>query len=509
MTITSFYFLLFIVIGAAIYYAIPRKLQWMWLLVLSLVFYYLAAVPYTIIYLVAVTAVAYISSRLSEKYGAYSKGPASVFLTIAIIFTILLWFVIKGNGLWGPPIIRLMGDGVSLPTFTAALGMGYYTLQIVGYIVDCYWGNVEVQKNPLKLFLFVCYFPQLTSGPISRYADLSSIYEGRQIDYKNITFGAQRILWGFVKKLVLAERVGIIANGIIGNPDTFHGVYTWIALLLQPIELYADFSGCVDIVLGVSEIFGIVLPENFRNPFFSRTSQEFWQRWHITLGGWAKDYVMYPLLQTTAMVKLGKALRKRFGKPAGKAIHSSIGTLALWLVMGIWHGGYRHLVGVSMWYWIILMIGKFTEEPFKKLTSKLHMKTESAGWHVFQSVRTYLIYAAGLSFFFCGISDGFRLLYDAGRVIFEKGYANPWVLYDQSILSLGITFTDLNIILICVLLLLVVALLREKYGYARNIIAEQPFAIRWIIWILLILLVVVYGKYGADYDAAVFIYQGF
>lgn len=517
MTITSFEFLLLIVSGAIVYYAFPKALQWVELLIISLIFYCFAAVPYTIIYMIISTLIAYgVTVWMDRERKSENQKKKWIFplVMISLIINICLWVVFKGKNLW-IYLLLVFGkynpqiEAISNMHLVAALGMGYYTLQIMGYIIDCYWGNVKPQKNLLKLFLFVIYFPQLMTGPISRYADLTALYEKHKFSYINLSFGAQRILWGFVKKLVLAEKVGIIVSGITGNPDTYTGFYSWIVIFLYPIQMYADFSGCMDIILGVSELYDIHLAENFNNPFFSRTSQEFWQRWHITLGTWAKDYVLYPLLKSKVMIKLGKIVKKKFGKKTGKFIVSSMGMLVLWMVMGIWHGGLRYIVGVSLWYWIILMMGELTASGLKKMTENLKMMTSSFGWYFFQSIRTFLIYAVGATFFNVGVLKGIALLQDAWRVISIKDYANPWIFFDGSILDLGVTYRDINIIIVVIVILLVVGILREKYGYARLWIMEQSFLFRWSIWIGLFLLLLIYGEYGPDYSAAEFIYQGF
>lgn len=519
MTITSFEFLLLVLIGAIIYYIIPKSWQWVELLVLSLVFYYFTATPYTIVYLFISTAIAYTSTLWVEnrrtKENVNVKA-VSIVTGFAIFLNVLIWFVLKGKDIWAFFLLRFHSyhfvpaiDSVLNMQLIGALGMGYYTVQVIGYMVDCYWENIKPQKNFFKLFLFVSYFPQLTTGPISRYADLEVLFDKHSFKYENLTYGAQRILWGFVKKLVLAERVGIIVSGITGNLEVYTGFYTWIAILLYPIQMYADFSGCMDIILGVSEIFDIKLAENFRNPFFARTTQEFWQRWHITLGTWAKDYVLYPLLKSKFMVKFGKLTKKKFGKKIGKFLATSLGMLVLWLVMGIWHGGMRYIVGVSLWYWIILILGEFFGPFFQKITEKLEIKTQSFSWHLFQSIRTYIIYAIGATFFLMGISGGVNLLKEALKVLVVDGVANPWIFFDESILTLGVSWMDINIIIFVCLLLLVVGILREKYGYARIWVSEQGIVFRWLIWITLFVLVLVYGKYGPGYDASEFIYQGF
>ena len=518
MTITSFWFLIFVVLGVLIYYVIPKKLQWLELLFLSVLFYWFAATPYTIVYLIAVTVIAYTATLLSagarQKENGLKKSWAITGTAIAAI--LVIWLVIKGRGLWYPVLAKILTalkpsfmEGINGFQPVAALGMGYFTLQIVGYVIDCYWENEEPQKNPLKLFLFVGWFPQLTTGPISRYGQLKTLFEGHAFRYENICMGAQRILWGFFKKLVIAERLGILVSGINGDFTQFHGVWSWVLLLIYPLQMYTDFSGCMDIVIGVSELFDIRLAENFNNPFFARSSQEFWQRWHITLGTWAKDYVLYPLLKWGPMIRFGKVTRKKCGKKWGKFLKNCVGMLCLWMVMGIWHGGYRYILGVSLWYWVILMLGNLLTPWFVKVTAKLGMKVESFSWHLFQSARTYLIYAVGAVFFLRGVFGGADLLKDCFRVLFVRGYANPWVLFDGTVVNTGITWRDLNLILIGIVLMIVVAILREKYGYARIWAARQGVVFRWLVWCLLFVIVLIYGMYGSGYEASAFIYQGF
>lgn len=518
MSITSFWFLVLILTGTIVYYIIPKKLQWMELLLLSLVFYYFAASPRTIVYLATFTAVAYFSTLLMQKYRSRNRDSKVPFrlVIVSVVFIILIWFAVKGRELWEPiadgvisrisPEYAERLDGMQI---TAALGMGYFTLQILGYIIDCYWENIEPQRNPLKLFLFLVYFPQLTTGPISRYGKLTALFEQHKFNYDRICMGAQRILWGFMKKIVIAERVGTIVSGILANPADYHGFYSWIAVLIYPIQMYADFSGCMDIVLGVSELFGITLAENFNNPFFARTSQEFWQRWHITLGTWAKDYVLYPLLKSAPMVRFGKSARKKFGKTKGGFLQNCVGMFCLWMVMGIWHGGYKYIVGVSLWYWIILMLGNLTSPFFAKMTEKLGMKVESFSWHLFQSMRTYVIYAIGATFFMHGIKGGLELLRDCIRVFLFSKNANPWIFFDGSIWGLGVKYYDIIIIMIGAVCLLLVGILRERYGYARIWMQQQTFVFRWFIWLSLFAFILIFGQYGPGYSAAEFIYQGF
>lgn len=517
MTITSFHFLVFVTIAVAIYYLVPKAWQWIVLLMMSLLFYHYAARTKTIVFLLISTLTVYVCTmwmdRIKRNKGSSSKG-VTVLAATAVAVNIILWFIFKGYEYWAAAIMGIEHfrstplSGLLDIELVSALGMGYYTFQVVGYVLDCAWGIVKPQRNPFKLFLFVCFFPQLTTGPISQYSQLETLYQKHNISYLNITHGAQRVLWGFFKKLVLADRVGIIVSGITSNPDVYNGFYAWIAILLYPIQMYADFSGCVDIVIGVAEMFGIKLAENFRNPFFSRTVQEFWQRWHITLGAWAKNYVLYPLMKSRPMLKFGQFTRKKFGKSLGKKIATAVSLIAPWFVIGIWHGGFRFIVGVTLWNWTILTLGELLSPIFHKITRALNFKTDSFSWHFFQSARTYVIYAMGITFFAEGVGKGWLLLKSAAKVITGET-ANPWIFFDGSILNLGIAWQDITLIIAAVILLIIVGILSEKHGYARNWMDKQGFLFRWSVWVILFLIVLVYGKYGPEYQAGDFIYQRF
>lgn len=514
MTITSFEYITLIAIGTIIYYIFPKKWQWIELVILSMVFYYLSVKePATILFPIFSTITAYLATsspllKLSKK-----SGMEFIVVITSITLNLVLWFVLKGSDIYTTLGNHLLANttrgSVTAINIPAALGMSYYTAQVISYILDCHWKTAKPQKNPLKLFLFITFFPQLTTGPISKYQELTSLYEGHKFSYNGIALGTQRILWGFFKKLVLAERLGIVVHGIYAAPDVYTGIYLWIAALLYPIQIYADFSGCVDICIGTAELFGVKMPENFNNPLFSRSSEEFWRRWHITLGRWAKDYIFYPFLKTKTMAQFGQKMKKKFGKRIGKLIPMTIAMLFVWLTMGTWHGGFRYIVGVSLWYWFIIMLGEWCKPFLEKINKLLSIPTESFSWNLFQSIRTYLILTFGSIFFSAeSLKNGIQNAKAFLSVPFNHSM-NPWILFDGSILNLGITERDIHIIVISVIILLIAGIIREKYGHARIWIQQQWVLFRWSIWIFLFVMILVFGKYGTDYNAAEFIYRGF
>lgn len=517
MTVTSVFFLLFLACGLVVYYFTPGKVQWVVLLLMSLIYYVFAATGYTFMYLVGSALLAYVSTNLMENESVRNRTKGRKYIAAAtaaaIVGNILIWFFLKGSSFWitGSTLINMVFPGfpvLSALPLASAIGMGYYTAQVIGYILDCYWGTCRAQKNPLKLLLFVCFFPQLTVGPISRYSQMQQLYEGHQISYDNLCLGCQRILWGFFKKLVISDRVGVVVSGIWADTGTYNGFWIWVALLLYPLQIYTDFSGCMDIILGSAEIFDIHLPENFNNPFFARTCQEFWQRWHITLGTWAKDYVYYPVLKSKWIIAIGKWSKKRFSKRTAKLIPWMTGMGILWFVMGFWHGSVQHIIGVSAWYWVILVLGEVCLPAGRKLIQWLQINTENFSWHLFQSIRTYTLYAVGALLF---SANGLREAFSHYKMLLTSlQNLNPWIFFDGSILGLtGGSYLDINIMIVGVICLFIVGGLRERYGYARSWMQKQNLVFRWGIWILLFVVVLIYGSYGPGYDASIFIYEGF
>ncbi len=513
ITITSLGFIVFILAVVLVYYITPHKIQWISLLLLSITFYCLAAEPYSIIFIILSTAIIYFSALYAEEHR--NSGKIAFIATVtAVILNTVIWFCFKGSSYWiqlSSFIHARIPSFPALPALpvAAALGMGYYTCQAIGYSIDCYWGTAKPQKNFLKLLLFLIFFPQLTTGPISRYNKLLSLYDGRSFDLTKAQSGLQRILWGFFKKLVISERITLLVNTITGNPSAYSGLWLWIAVLFYPLELYTDFSGSADIVLGTAEILGIELPENFNNPFFSQTTQEFWQRWHMTLGSWAKDYIMYPILKSGSVLALSSDMKAKYGKRIGKLVSLAVGMFFTWLVMGIWHGNYKYIVGCGMYYWSLLVLYEALSPQLKTLNGILGVKENSFSWRLFRMIRTYLLISFSLVFFLSdGISTAFNTLGNLFRA-FLPGFFNPWIFFNGDLLNVGLTDVDFHVIWISVIILLLAAVLREKYGYARKWIAGQGVIFRWCIWLFLFMMVIVYGKYGPGYHAADFIYQGF
>ncbi len=253
------------------------------------------------LYLLGVTLFGYLAGRLIPKYRFVMW--ISVFLQACLLLLLRVRHLLPFSSVIVP------------------VGISYFTLQIIAYHVDLYRGRYEPEKNILRFGLFVTWLPHLFIGPIEPYPRMRDALNARRISRDDFTKGAVRSLWGLFQKLVIAARLDVIVSAISADPKQFRGAYALVAMLFYSVQLYADFSGGIDIVLGISRMFGIRMSENFDAPFFSQSVAEFWRRWHITLGDWLREYVYIPL---------GGSRRGKWRK--------FLNTMAAFLVSGIWHG---------------------------------------------------------------------------------------------------------------------------------------------------------------------------
>lgn len=508
MSFTSFSFLCFYACTLIVYYLFPAKLRWMVLLAASVVFYLFSGNSILILYPVAACLAAYAGICLMGRTAEVKKRRMALALTVLLLVGSL--FVLKYvnfgihtvNGIAG-----IFGAGGIVKGFhlLIPLGISFYTFSLLGYVIDVYNKIAVMQKNFFKLALYGMYFPSMLSGPILRYReDGEQFFQPHFFDYKQITFGMQRMLWGFFKTLVISERMNLVVNTVYDHYADYNGIYIWLATVCFAFQLYANFSGSMDIALGVSQTFGIRLPENFETPFFSRTISEYWRRWHITLGVWMKEYVFYPLLRTQAFTRLGKKCRERFGKKRGKQMTTFAAMLILWFTVGVWHGGdWKFIIGSGLLHWFYIVAGELLNPVYKKIMEKCRISPESRWLNVLRVVRTFFLVNIGFVFFRAdSAAAACRMLAGAFRV------GNMGILFHRGIFSLGLDSIEFAIAVISLLMLLAVSLLQNKES-VRERIARKNIVVRWAVWYALLFYVILLGYYGPGYSAAEFIYQGF
>lgn len=496
MSLTSFGYLIFLLCTVCLYYVLPKKIRWMGILAGNVLFLHKSNSMTELAVWLGMAFFTYLSTLLLAKFPAGKEKARRAVATFAVTLLAVTLVLLQASTFFGLPDLKI-----------SPLGISYYTLSWIAYLVDAYCGTCSIEKNPLKFFTFAGFFPLLTSGPIVRYKETGeSITTGNAISYENLTQGAQRIIWGFMKKLIIADRIAVFVNTVYANPYRYPGAFLHVANAFFVIQLYTDFSGCIDIALGSAQMLGIRLPENFDLPFLSQTLEEFWRRWHVTLGGWLRDFILYPLLKSSVFQAIGKSSKKVFGKKTGKKIPSWIGLLISWFVVGFWHGGgWNYIFGVGLLFGVIIILGQMLEPVFAKLISLLRINTQAASWKGFRILRTWFFFGTGLSFFRAGnLMDGFRNF----KLSYEV--CNPWIFFTGELYELGLSRTDFNILFFFLTLLAISGILRAYTGKTiRALMAEQNLLFRWLAYALLIYAIIIYGCYGTGFTSSSFIYQGF
>lgn len=411
MAFVSFRFIIFISILLITYFLIPKKYQWCLLLLGSYVFYAFAT-PYFLVFLFISTIITYICGirleKLSDACNERLKVDAEVLnkesrkalknifmrkkrlvLIICLVMNIGVLGVLKYFNFFMDnvsEILHFCGISYEFPdaNWLLPLGISFYTFITVGYCIDVYREVSEAQNNIFKYALFVAFFPQISQGPINRYSEMSTqLYEEHAFDFVRIQNGGYRILIGVFKKVVVADRLGIYVDRVYGAPIDYNGLSLLFATVFYAVQIYCDFSGYMDIAIGVSDMFGIKMAENFDKPYFSKSIPEYWRRWHITLGAWFKDYLFYPVIRSDWCKKIGKKFKK--------TVPTIVGLLVVWFSTGLWHGASWHYVLHGLYHGTLIILSFLLASIFHSMKTKLHIKEENKVFHIFQILRTFIL----------------------------------------------------------------------------------------------------------------------
>lgn len=489
MSYTSLVFLLFVVLLVILYYIIPKKYRWIVLLLGSLYFFYSLSKG-LIIYNIIATIVTFFFGKLIHK-----KENKKLYLLLGIIIVLLFLIVLKYNNFIIDiiniiPPLKIPHSKILMP-----IGISYYTLEMISYLTDIYRKKIEPEKNFFKLLTFFSYFPKLVEGPISKYRDYKEkMFEGHQFNYDKFVSAWVLIGYGFIQKLVIADRVGPYVDKLFSSNQG--GMYVVMAAILYTIQLYMDFAGCINIVSGISELFGIDLPKNFNRPFFSQTIDEFWRRWHITLGEWLKEYVFYPISLSKMNMKLNMKLRKSKYKHLSRFIIVAFPLFFVWFTNGLWHGvGFKYIC-YGLYYYILMMLGVLLKPLLDKIIKVLNINTKVFSYKLFRIFRTTVIVCIGMLLFRSdSLSHFFQLLASLTTPAF--------ITISQ------IPKKDTCLIIFYLFIVVVVGILEENKINLREKLQEQNLLFRWIIYWIIIFSVIIFGMYGRGFEASSFIYGGF
>ena len=532
MLFTSYEFIGFVVLLVALYYVLPKKMMWPLLLLGSYVFYFFAGWKF-LFYIFGVTCITYVAGllisagkkrtdlRLKEmkaqdlpkderkKFKEAGKTQRRRIMAVGITIALLVLAVVKYTNFTIHNINSLLSvfhveKRLSFLSIALPMGISFYTFQAVGYVIDVYRDRHEAQRNFFKYALFVSFFPQLVQGPISRYGDLSKeLFTPHPFSGRVVGRGLERVIWGYFKKLVIADRILPAVNTLIGTPEQFKGMYVFAAMMFYALELYADFTGGIDITIGIAEMLGIPVKENFERPFFSKNIAEYWRRWHITMGTWFTDYIFYPISVSSPMLKLSKWSRAHLGEKAGKRVPVYLASFVVWFTTGIWHGASWNFIVWGLGNFVVIMISQELEPLYRKFHKKFDT-SDSTAYKTFQVGRTVLLMSA-LRLFDCyrDVPLTFKMF---GTMFTTWNWGS---VGNGVFLQLGISRADYVILALGTLLLIVVSMIARSGSVRDKMEKRLPMPVRFGVFALLVIVILIFGAYGKGYDASQFIYNQF
>ena len=466
MLFNSFAFLIFFPLVCLIYFILPYKYRWAFLLVASY-YFYMNWKPIYAVLIFGSTLITYISAILVEKFRTDLKLK-KFFLVISLLLNFGILFIYKYFNFINESVFSILSYvnlQWEIPNLDILLpvGISFYTFQAVGYTIDVYRGDLKAERHLGIYALFVSFFPQLVAGPIERAKNLLPQFkQSFNVDYERISSGLKIMLWGFFMKLVVADRLSVYVDAVYNNVPQHNGTSLLLATVLFAIQIYCDFAGYSNIAIGAAKIMGYSLMENFRRPYFSRSISEFWKRWHISLSTWFKDYVYIPL-----------------GGNRVSAYRHLFNLFITFLVSGIWHGANWTFFIWGALHGIFLIVGV--------LKNKL-LKQQSSNHFIDIIITLSLVLFAWIFFRANTISEAF--------VIIEKIFTQ----HD----SLFIDQTTLVYSLLGIAILLMKEI-KDELGFRISFSKSSNIFVRYVYYLAMLTIILLFGVF----DGGQFIYFQF
>ncbi len=483
MLFNSLSFLVFLPIVVLVYYLIPHKIRWLWLLGASC-YFYMAFVPKYILILFFLISLDYALGILLER--EMNDKKRRLYLVFSIISNIGLLFIFKYFNFWSENLSGLalaFGWNYSLGTLhlLLPLGLSFHTFQSLSYIIDVYRKVEKAEKHFGVYALFVLFFPQLVAGPIERAGHmLHQFYENHIFDLLNILNGIKFITFGFFLKIVVADRASLIVDAFYKNPSNFSGPATILALILFAFQLYGDFAGYTLIAIGSAKMLGFELIPNFRRPYFAKSIAEFWQRWHISLSSWFRDYVYQPIVLN----------RQRI---SARSIYTAI--IITFLLSGLWHGAGWTFILMGLFYGSLIVIGLATKRLRQKVVEAIGLAKLPRLHQTIQTIITFSLVCIGWLFFRAGN------ITIVGQIL--KQLFTGWGSFQN--FSFGYENTEIIVTLVFIALLILFELLQEKdLQFIEEKIVPNLY-MQGFIFTFLVLSIIIFGQFHEK----VFIYFQF
>ncbi len=495
MVFNSLTFLIFFPIVLGVYYLLPKKVKVYWLLAASYYFYAFWNIKYTVL-IFSSTLITYLAGIAIGKAKTVAQKKWAVALSVIInlgmlsVFKYLNFFFSNISKL----SVLIKGEPFEFrSSLLLPVGISFYTLQAIGYTIDVYRSKTEPEKNFVRYALFVSFFPQLVAGPIERSGNLLSQIkkiENEKLWNKELFLkGAFTTLYGFIMKMIIADRIAVLVNNAYGleTGNAYSGFQLIVATMLFAVQIYCDFAGYTYIAIGTAAMMGIKICDNFNAPLLSGSIKELWSRWHISLGSWFRDYLYIPL----------------GGSRKGK-LRRAFNTFVVFFASGFWHGASWHYIVWGVFHGMARIIEDATENIRSKFFSKVGYSRDTFAHRMLARVYTFILFTISLVFF---RAESTR----HAITVFQRAFhgIGLWQFTDGSFLSMGLDAKDLNVLAIFIVFITIVDSYKLKGKDVALSFARQNTWFKFLTLLIGILAVVIFGVYGAEYDAASFIYFQF
>lgn len=473
MTFNSFLFLLFFPVVVSIYFVMPHKWRWAWLLLASCCFY-MAFIPIYILVMFLLVMIDYTAALLIEKTQGWQRKMIVVTSIVSTCTVLLIFKYFDFFNMSAAFLAHHFGYQYSIKSLSLILplGLSFHTFQSLGYVIDVYRGTQKAQRHLGFYALYVMFFPQLVAGPIERARHLMpQFFEKHCFDVVRVSNGLKLMLWGFFQKVVIADRLAILVNQVYANPSEYNGLSLIVATVFFAFQIYCDFSGYSDIAIGAAQVMGFQLVKNFKQPYLAISIADFWHRWHISLSTWFRDYVYFSL-----------------GGNRVSAWQWRLNILITFIISGLWHGAnWTFLVWGALhgFYYLFSRATSSTREKFVQLTGFSRL---SAGYRLLQIGVTFILVCFAWIFFRA------NHLADAGYIVGHlfSGWGQGLNFGVSGPAALGLTLKEFLLSVVLVIFLLWVNCVEEKDSI-QLILAQKPAFMRWAIYAGAALLIMNWG----------------
>lgn len=499
MIFNSIHFIIFFPFITALYFLIPQRHRYIWLLLASYYFYMSWNVKYVILLFFS-TFVTYLcgilidninsSTTYTEEKKIFSKKfyiAGSFLSNLAILF-----FFKYANMIFSSVDCLLANMGIKLLNYEVDIllpvGISFYIFQALGYTIDVYRNEIKAERNFAKYALFVSFFPALIAGPIERSKNLlQQISEEHFFDYERAKKGLLLMLWVFFQKLVIADRAAIVVNTVYNNPYQYTGFYIVLATFFFAFQIYCDFAGYTNIARGSAQVLGFDLIKNFNTPYFSCSISEFWHRWHISLSTWFRDYMYIPLGGS----RLG-------------AKHKYINIMIVFLTSGLWHGANWNFVVWGGIHGFFLIASDAIKPFYNSFLKTFAINIDNFSHKLLKIIVTFFLVDLAWLFFRANNIDHAWLL--LRQMVKEF---NIWIFFDGSVYLLGLDRTNFYVLISALVILLLTSILKYNNFSVIAILMKQQLWFRWSLYILFIIYLMAFGLYMPDAPPSEFIYFQF